>query len=386
VSLGGEDITIRHPYVTLDGSAAQIGVREAGIMVRADHTIIRHIRVRPGLYQLETRQPAQNANGIFYMSSETGGATHDHYLDHASISWGSDDLLGVIFGATNVTIDHSIIAEGLECPQCGGKGLGMGGNGMKVSVIRSLFANTWIRWPEITAGDADFVNTVAYNDNGIPAQINPIYGPLHINFVGTTFKWGPNIYNQNYQPIRAEGGITYSNQSEVYVQDNVGHWWDADFQPQVGLAVPDRRILWQNNGGLIVRTSRYSVGLPQVPTMPSAQAYDYVLDHAGAMPRDATDTRIVKEVRTNTGSWKYSVADAGGWPSLGGGSTPPPTAPSPPTPMPPPPVEPDRFSKITNKGNVLTFEYVVAECPGGVGKTTGKKIKGKRTITLTCKP
>lgn len=328
VSGNGEDIIIRNPYVTFDGSTAQMGVKDGGIMVRANEVILRHIRVRPGLYQLQVRQPPQNANGIFFMSDEQGAGTHEGICDHCSVSWGSDDLMGVIFGATNITIQDSIIAEGLECEACGGKGLGMGSNGMKVSVIRSLFTNTWIRWPEITSGAADFVNTVAYNDNGIPAQINPIYGDVHINFVGNTFKWGPNVYNTNYQPIRTEGGIAYSATSDIFVDDNHGHYWDGGGQPQVGIASPDSAILWQNNGGITVLGARYSTGLPLVPTLPSAEAYDYVLDHAGAMPRDSTDTRIVNEVRNDTGIWKTSVESAGGWPALTGSSDPP-TPPAP---------------------------------------------------------
>ena len=52
--------------------------------------------------------------------------------------------------------------------------------------------------------------------------------------------------------------------------------------------------------------------------MSAADAYEAVLDTAGAWPRDAVDARLVAEVRTGTGSLKSSVP---AYPSIASGTS-----------------------------------------------------------------
>lgn len=316
ISLGTYDITVRHDYLTIDGSAAPVALKDGGLDVRANHTIIRHLRIRPGARSWIER--GMNANGITYRSTETGAGTHDHICDHCSVSWGTDDLIAVINGTYNVTIQDSIISEGLTsgpaCNNCGSRGLLVGtGNKETLSVIRTLNAHNFIRFPNATGGQIDFVNNVDYNGNGSSAQIAPFYGPVKINMVGNYWKDGPSgiPFNLTYNVIRTIGSMTYSPQSGIYVLDNVGR------SRQTGTA-PETAIIWGDNGGIAVQSVRYPY--PQTTTISALQAYEQVLGRSGAQPRDAVDTRVVGDVRNGTGAIISSPAQVGGWPILSGGT------------------------------------------------------------------
>ncbi|TXG84759.1 MAG: hypothetical protein E6R14_04930 [Thermomicrobiales bacterium] len=316
ISLGTYDITVKNDYLTIDGSAAPVTLKDGGLDVRASHTIIRHLRIRPGAKSWIER--GMNANGITYRSTGSGGATHDHICDHCSVSWGTDDLIAVINGTYNVTIQDSILSEGLTngptCKNCGSRGLLVGtGNKETLSVIRTLNAHNFIRFPNATGGQIDFVNNVDYNGNGSSAQIAPYYGPVRINMVGNYWKDGPSgiPFNLTYNVIRTIGGMAYSPQSGIYVLDNVGR------SRQTGTA-PETAIIWGDNGGIPVQSVRYPY--PQVTTMTALQAYEQVLNGSGAQPRDSVDARVVTDVRNGTGMIISDPAQVGGWPVLSGGT------------------------------------------------------------------
>ena len=341
-----DDVTIRHPFVTIEPDpGVQFAIKNGGLVVRASETIIRHLRIRPGAYLWVNK--GRNANGITYMSTETGGGTANHLCDHCSVSWGTDDLIAVIFGVDNVTIQDSILSEGLTsgpgCNNCGSRGLLIGNNAKRVSVIRTLNAHNFIRFPNASSGDIDFINNVDYNGNGSSAQIAPVHGPVRINMVGNYWKDGPSTVpaNQGYGQIRTIGMMTYSPQSGIYVRDNYGRYYPVGSSSAslLGVASPDDRIIWGDNGGVPKQAMAYPYpGVTSLLT--SLQAYDAVLAHSGAQPRDAVDARVVADVRNGTGRIISDPLTVGGWPTLTGGSTPPPTPPTPPSPPPSPPAPP----------------------------------------------
>jgi hypothetical protein len=204
--------------------------------------------------------------------------------------------------------------EGPTCPGCYGKGLLVGtGNRETLSVLRTLNAHNFIRFPNASGGKIDFVNNVDYNGNGSNAQIVPYYNPVLVNMVGNYWKDGPssaafkNGFNLGYNVIRTLGGMTYSPQSGIYVLDNIGR------SRQTGTA-PETNILWQDNGGVPVQSVRYPY--PQMTTTSALQAYETVLNESGAQPRDAADARVVNDVRNGTGVWISSPLAVGGWPLL----------------------------------------------------------------------
>jgi hypothetical protein len=327
ISLGTYDIVITNPYVTIDGSTAPgggIALKDGGISVKANHVILRYLRVRPGPASFFQRKV--NANGISIQSNESE-VIHDVIVDHCSVSWGTDDLIYVIYGSDNVTIQWSIFSEGLyDCgPECGGKGFLMGYGARNVSFHHNLSAHNWIRWPEVTGGGSspgftgklDFVNNVQYNGNGTDTIIDPYHGPIHSNFVGNFWKDGPDTLARNtgYSAIRAMSGLTYSSSASLHVSGNIG-------RGRANNSFPETAIVWQDNGPFKIEPAR--LPYPQLTTTDAFTARDKVLAGAGAMlpTRDRVDTRVTSEVANGTGRWINDPSEVGGWPTLAS-TTPP---------------------------------------------------------------
>ena len=394
-----DNITIRHDFLTIEpSSGVQVALKDAGLDIRASQTVIRNLRIRPGARLWNTK--GVNANGITYRSRENGTGTSDHICDHCSISWGTDDLIAIINGTANVTIQDSIISEGLTsgpgCNNCGSRGLLIGtGNKETVSVLRTLAAHNFIRFPNASGGQIDFVNNVDYNGNGSSAQIAPYYNPVKINMIGNYWKDGPSAvpFNLGYASIRTIGQMTYSTQSGIYVKDNFGRYYPVGSSTAslVGIASPDDKIIWGDNGGVPKQSIPYIY--PTVTTvMTSQQAYDYVLANSGAQPRDVVDQRIVSDVKNGTGKIISDPLTVGGWPVLTGGVAPTPVPPSP-TPVPPSPTPPSSggMTIVERTEQRFVVTGTSTQCPGGVvnSSITKKDASGnwiEKTVTVTCKP
>lgn len=318
ISLGTFDIIVRSPFLTIAGQTAPgdgVTLKDGGITVRASQVIIRHLRVRPG--SASWVQRSTNANGIVLLSDETGAGTSDIILDHVSVSWGTDDLVAVFFDTKDVTIQDSILSEGLTCNGCSSKGLLIGNNATRVSVLRTLNAHNFIRFPQASSGDIDFVNNVDYNGNGSSPQVVPVHRPVRINFVGNYFKDGPNLVpaNSGFADIRLIGGLAFSPDSSVYVLGNIGRGRPIE-------SLPQEAIVWSDGGGLTIQSTRFDY--PLVATTDALTARDQVLAGAGAtLPvRDTVDQRIVADVMNGTGQIIADPSEVGGWPALASGTPP----------------------------------------------------------------
>jgi hypothetical protein len=79
-------------------------------------------------------------------------------FDHVSVSWGRDETFSISGTAQNVTVQDSIIAQGLETHSCGGLMQTDGG----VSLFRNLYIDNKTRNPKVK-GVNDFQNNVSIN-------------------------------------------------------------------------------------------------------------------------------------------------------------------------------------------------------------------------------
>jgi hypothetical protein len=82
-------------------------------------------------------------------------------FDHVSVSWGRDETFSINGDASNITIQNSIIAQGLETHSCGGLIQTDGG----VSLFRNLYIDNKTRNPKVK-GVNEFTNNVVYNWGG----------------------------------------------------------------------------------------------------------------------------------------------------------------------------------------------------------------------------
>lgn len=314
------DILVRNPFLTIAGQTAPGGgvtLKDGGISILANDVIVRYLRVRPGPASLVQRQTS--ANGISIRSNE-GVPPSNIIIDHCSISWGTDDLINVLFGADNVTLQWNILSEGLNCKiqGCGSRGLLLDFLGNRfLSVHHNLYAHIFNRFPEVLVGNLDMVNNVAFNSNATPVQVNPLRGPVHANFIGNYFKDGLDLVpaNASFADIRLIGGLTFSSDSSVYVLGNIGRGRPID-------SLPQEAIIWRDNGGLTIQSTRFD--FPLGVTTDAFTARDQVLAGAGAtLPvRDTVDQRIITDVMNGTGRIIADPSEVGGWPALASGTPP----------------------------------------------------------------
>jgi hypothetical protein len=89
-----------------------------------------------------------------------GTSGKDIIFDHVSVSWGRDETFSINGDVTNVTIQNTIIAQGLVSHSCGGLMQTDGG----VSLFRNLYIDNKTRNPKVK-GVNDFQNNVSNPDD-----------------------------------------------------------------------------------------------------------------------------------------------------------------------------------------------------------------------------
>jgi pectate lyase len=321
-------IRIRDPYITIAGQTAPgdgILIRnhpvneEAPLTVETHDVVIRYLRLRPG----PSAEPSCCIDALGLMEG-----ARDVMIDHVSLSWGVDEVLGASEDASDFTVQWSILSEGLRRgghakDERHSRGMLIstqeGGN---VSIHHNLFAHNEGRNPEVALahGVADIVNNVLYNPNFRMIEISEANAKPYANVVGNIMRNGENTKLNNPEInnhiVRArdvddgarEGFVMYvvGNLDELYRTDDA-------MAEEVSVIEEDRRFL-----------AAERQPAPFVATTLAERAYADVLERAGAIlpRRDAVDERILAEVRDREGEIIDDPSEVGGWPRLASGTPP----------------------------------------------------------------
>ncbi|KAF5619243.1 pectate lyase C [Fusarium tjaetaba] len=115
----------------------------------ANDSIVRYITIRMGKGGTSGKDAIGIADG------------KNIIFDHVSVSWGRDETFSINGDVTNVTIQNTVIAQGLVSHSCGGLMQTDGG----VSLFRNLYIDNKTRNPKVK-GVNDFQNNVVYNWGG----------------------------------------------------------------------------------------------------------------------------------------------------------------------------------------------------------------------------
>ncbi len=120
----------------------------------ASNLIVRYLRVYMGVGGATGKDAAGVANGA------------NMIFDHMSVTWGRDETFSISWDSKgtepgNITIQNSIIGQGLQTHSCGGLLQTDGG----VTIFRSLYLDNKTRNPKVK-GLNQFVNNVVYNWGG----------------------------------------------------------------------------------------------------------------------------------------------------------------------------------------------------------------------------
>src|SRR3989339_1496446 len=285
------NLAIRNPYITIAGQTAPnpgIMIRGAALTVLTHDVLVQHIRVRSG----DADDGPDKSNRDSLQIDNNTGQLYNVVIDHCSFSWSVDENASVWHeNIYNVSVINSIFSEALylaghpenppDVPHSMGFIIGEGID--RTTVAYTLLAHNNQRNIRLKPNSsAEQINTVVYNygTRAVDTEGN-------INVIGNQFIPGDNTEADSSIFLRISA-------ARVYTRDNINAPSGNASSPVAALGISNSCIL------------------------PSSAVLNYVLNYAGARPanRDTVDTRIINEVRNRTGSFKNTVAEAGGWPVL----------------------------------------------------------------------
>ncbi|KAI0871673.1 fibronectin [Hypoxylon argillaceum] len=256
----------------------------------ANDAIVRYMRFRMG------KSGDSGKDGITIADGQ------NMIFDHVSVTWGRDETFSINGDVSNVTIQDSIIGQGLDTHSCGGLIQTDGG----VSLFRNLYIDNKTRNPKVK-GVNDFQNNVIYNWGGGGGYIaGDSDGQSYANIINNYFISGPTTSVTAF----TRGNANFHG----YVSNN---FYDSDRNGVL------------DGTALCVKTTCYS-DMDIVPTpfaypgpttlLSPADAVTRVLATVGTSypARDAVDARLVAEVRS-WGTAGQLVSDETASPMFGPG-------------------------------------------------------------------
>jgi pectate lyase len=322
-------LIITNPFITIAGQTAPGGgitlknhstSKDISLDIFTHDVIIRYISSRPG--------PCVREPGIVDAigAGDDAHAVYNIIIDHGSFSWATDQVAGTWYDARDITVQWSIIAEGLHCSTheegCHSMGMLLGSDGSRnFSIHHNLFAHNHERNPYVkTSGLVDVVNNVVYNSWGTPIVVADDFGQVPINSIGNYVKVGVDSNPDKY--LVTVVGPSDSG-AQVFVRGNIIPLRPRDDMDEWLVVKPVARQ-W-------IVPSRHNA--PPVTTTSAFEAYDQVLAGVGATigldsrgneywRRDVVDQRIINDVRNGTGKIIDDPSEVGGWPRLAAGVAP----------------------------------------------------------------
>jgi hypothetical protein len=276
---------------------------------------MKHIRFRIG------DAGAAAKSGFEPDVSTYGPDAYNIVVDHCSFAWGVDESMSVSgprYDGPNgtsrkVTLSYNIISEGLMNSSHSKGAHSMGtlvhDYCTDVAVIGNFFSHQNERNPWYKGfATGVIVNNVIYN----PGQWS-----IRLGFVASEWK-GKDIIPQgpkvsivgNYMKSGANTNLglglvgTNSKSGEAYMEDNIAL---DRFGKPVSLSF----------GGIVLLDTK-PFWLPGLTALAANKVVDYVVQYAGARPkdRDSVDKRIIADFKAGKGQFVNSQKEVGGYPKV----------------------------------------------------------------------
>jgi hypothetical protein len=321
-------LKITRSKLTIAGQTAPgdgIVIRNYQAEVRADHVVIRHLRFRAG----DLSKKKSSSGSGFTEDSLTVNGSHI-ILDHVSASWGIDENASGGSAFDRVTVQYSVIAEGLyhTCLfhgtyDCSHPGHSMGSlfkpseGDARVSMHHNLYMSNNNRNPAIGTYKtsqrltADIRNNVIYNAPH-PGYTSGASAAIRMNYVGNYLIFGPSN----------DSGRTHM--FEATDDCNVTMFQSGNRRDLNRNGVFDGKDDgWAAIKGVYAKASA-PIDVRPVTTHSAAEALGIILEQAGARPwnRDAVDQRLFAELGQGKGKLIDSQSQVGGWGQVAAGTAP----------------------------------------------------------------
>jgi hypothetical protein len=315
-------LSIEHPRLTVAGNTAPfpgVTITRFPVQVRADHVVLRYLRVRLDIETMRERFKKEKDSG---WDCFTGSRCEHVVFDHLSASHSVDETISFSPEVDRVTLSHSIAAYSLKSVfhdyyfsrgpdykhtkrhNLGGllAYLGKHDRHAMAAVHHTVYAHHTRRMPGLSAGRDDPENLISYID----IHNNVMYNwtdnatgietgskgrsRFHINYVGNYLKPGPNTPKRNrYACLKTMG------HNKVHIEGNVHHA-DGKQTDQTALNRASRR-----------RFLTDALPTPPVETTLFPSLEELASDTVGAsIPcRESVDQRTIRDIREGTGHHPY---------------------------------------------------------------------------------
>ncbi|MFD2161315.1 LamG-like jellyroll fold domain-containing protein [Paradesertivirga mongoliensis] len=279
----------------------------------SNNTIARFLRIRLGA----TGNSGKDVSGL------ASGA--NMIFDHMSFTWAMDEVFSINYDGKgtsidNITIQNSIIGQGLHRENHSAGGLIQTPDGGKISLLKNLYISNKTRNPKVK-GVNEFVNNVVYNwgnGNRLGDQMNYGWsgegyimggssGVSEVNIINNYFMSGPLTPPSEQSPFSRGTGSFYLYGSGNYFDHNKNGVLDGTEVPYDSTAVGYPGI---TSNAFKTQPFPYPAANP---TLTAAQAYQHVIDNVGVTypHRDELDAFLVDEVKSKgtKGFYVYRETD-----------------------------------------------------------------------------
>lgn len=326
-------LLVQNPFITIAGQTApgqgiQLRVNPAAnyaafTVGTSENTttdvIVRYLKVRPG----PGKRDSVNGDGIQILGGER------IMIDHCSIAWATDEVFSAWYGPKNVTLQNSIVAEGLyeSIHKKGIHSMGnlIGDDSERFSIHRNLMISNSQRNPLINSkkGLFEVTNNVIYNWRYFGAVFSSQGSGddrVEVNLLNNFFKAGPETRLNRYeiQMGKPNSSVLYlnGNLSPRRTSLNEDEWMGVGLSNSFEKPAP-------KEGYQSLAAFETPLAADEA-TLTAKKAYEEVLADVGAsFPfRDSVDQRLIRDVIEGTGKSVNHPDEVGGWPELGS-STPP---------------------------------------------------------------
>ena len=328
-----------HVYIAGQTSSGGIAIEGKSLQIKDAHdVVIRHIR---------HREAARKGDAFTIINSR------NVVLDHVSVSFFKDGAVDIVDNAENITVQWSHMGDAMDSGSKNERYHGQpnllrsGVN--RVSLHHNLYTHGHTRMPLVThtvremSFLIEFSNNVIYNYGKYPSRFAALRG--HGNVVGNIYIPGKNTHGdktsrgdeqqkQILVTTKTSGTppILVENNMSLYLKDNfMIDGWGHDpsvFTDKYGkqIRTGERRkvtgvrkddtvsetdMVASRSGKIITfplpfepLASRVEL-IPYIETQPAWTGLRHVLKKFGALPRDNTDARLLREVVDRDGGWKY---------------------------------------------------------------------------------
>lgn len=329
-------LDIANGDLTIAGQTApEGGITIAGfpVTVKASNVILRFLRFRLG-----ADNSAATADETHF-SAEDGDALgakdcQNIMVDHCSMSWSTDECAS-FSRIKNLTVQYCIISEALKKSTHVKGDHGYGGiwGGVNATYHHNLIADNDSRNPRFDheyvagpyRGPIDYVNNVVYNWGG-----NSTYGgevkdggtQFTINMQNNYYKAGPSsshtgrLMELTSTCSNCNAATSVATPAKLFIDGNMVNGTAADWTA-VDKDANDSRTL-DDILSLSKLSEKYTNGLTLINYLETAQqAYESVISFVGAsLSRDAVDSRILDQVKNNTGALINDASEVGGFPVI----------------------------------------------------------------------